>query len=201
MYEWRNLTAQQRQELLKYRRFKHYPNHTTPHLSNAHQLFHISATCFEHRCYIGNSLHRIEKFTESLLHFCDEFCLDVYSWTVLPNHYHILVRLENLEYFVTQHGEFHGRTSYQWNGEDNSRGRQCFHGQADRYIRGLRHFWVTMNYVHNNPVHHTYVKKWQDWPFSSAASFIASVGREKAQEIWHQYPLKDYGQKWDAPEL
>ena len=68
-------------------------------------------------------------------------------------------------------------------------------------MRSERHFWATMNYVHHNPVHHGYCSKWQDWPFSSAAPFLEKVGTEEAARIWTMYPLLDYGEGWDDPEL
>ena len=55
-----------------------------------------------------------------------------------------------------------------------------------------------MNYIHHNPVKHGYVDKWQDWPWSSAAEFLARVGRETAEKIWREYPILDYGKKWDV---
>ena len=52
-------------------------------------------------------------------------------------------------------------------------------------------------YIHNNPVRHGYVKKWQEWPFSSAPEYLAAVGREQATAWWQEYPLLDYGAGWD----
>jgi len=54
-----------------------------------------------------------------------------------------------------------------------------------------------VNYIHHNPVHHGYVEKWQDWPWSSATDFIERVGRETALKIWREYPVFDYGKTWD----
>ena len=56
-----------------------------------------------------------------------------------------------------------------------------------------------MNYIHHNPVRHRYVKQWLDWPYSSAREFLAGTGRVKAERLWHEYPLKDYGRDWDEP--
>jgi len=55
----------------------------------------------------------------------------------------------------------------------------------------------TMNYIHNNPVHHGYVKRWQDWPWSRAADFLERVGHETAMKLWREYPPLDYGKTWD----
>jgi putative transposase len=54
-----------------------------------------------------------------------------------------------------------------------------------------------VNYIHNNPVHHGHVDKWQDWPWPSATDFLDRVGREMAEKIWREYPILDYGKKWD----
>ena len=70
-------------------------------------------------------------------------------------------------------------------------------GAAERYMRNDAHFWATMNYVHNNPVHHGYVERWQDWPFSSAQEYLAEMGREFAEKTWREYPVLDYGKGWD----
>ena len=58
-----------------------------------------------------------------------------------------------------------------------------------------------MNYVHHNPVRHGYVKRWQDWPYSSAKHFLDHVGADEAGRIWKEFPLMDYGKGWDDPEL
>jgi putative transposase len=64
-------------------------------------------------------------------------------------------------------------------------------------MRSDRHFWATLNYVHNNAVHHGYVERWQDWPWSSATRFIEEMGRDRVKEIWKKYPILEYGKKWD----
>ena len=58
-----------------------------------------------------------------------------------------------------------------------------------------------MNYVLNNAVRHQYVRRWQDWPYSNAAAYLAEVGAEVAKQRWLSYPLRDYGKDWDPPEM
>jgi putative transposase len=121
----------------------------------------------------------------------------VFAWCILPNHYHAVVKSASIKELCEQLGKFHGRSSFQWNGEDDSRGRQVWYRCFDRAIRTERHFWASVNYVHNNPVHHGYAEKWTDWPWSSANDFLERVGREEAVRIWREYPILDYGKKWD----
>jgi putative transposase len=123
-------------------------------------------------------------------------------WYLLPNHYHCLVTISDLRLLTKQIGRLHGGTSFDWNAEDGQDGaRHCWHRASDRAMRGERHFWATVNYVHHNPVRHGYVKKWQDWPWSSSHAYVTEMGREKAEEIWKGYPVDRYGDGWDDPAM
>ena len=92
-------------------------------------------------------------------------------------------------------------TSHQWNGEDNTRGRQVWCKAVETVMKGTGHNHATVNYVHHNPVRHGYVTKWTDWPWSSAHDFLETHGRLEAERLWKTYPIHDYGQGWDDPEF
>jgi len=124
--------------------------------------------------------------------------IEIYAWCILPNHYHVLLASRRIKSLTKELGQFHGRSSFAWNGEDGQRGRQVWFRCFDREIRSERHFWATVNYIHHNPVHHGHVEKWQDWIWSSAPTFVEEVGRERATEIWKKYPILDYGKGWDT---
>jgi len=132
-----------------------------------------------------------------ILNICADSSSRIYAWCLLPNHYHVLLKTERIKELRGNLGQFAGTTSFTWNGEDNRRGRKVWYNCFERPMMSERHFWATLNYVHNNPVHHGYVKKWADWPWSSARIYLEKVGRETAKRIWLQYPLLDYGKKWD----
>lgn len=198
MYNWRKLTAVQRQEALALRRGRKLPWHSPPHLDleGVHQYL-ISSACFDHAPIVGASPERMTQCEADVLQVCSEFCLAIHAWCVLPNHYHLVVKSERIEELRNGLGSFHGRSSFAWNGEDQQRGRQVWYNCFERPIKSDRHFWATLNYVHHNPVHHGYVERWQEWPWSSAAIFLESVGKEEAKAIWRDYPILDYGKKWD----
>ncbi|RPJ60683.1 MAG: hypothetical protein EHM23_09515 [Acidobacteria bacterium] len=122
------------------------------------------------------------------------------AWCVLPNHYHALIETLALDSLVLHLGRLHGRNSYLWTGEDQRRGRQCFHRAADRAIRSEGHFYATLNYVHHNAVHHGYVDDWNQWPWCSAPEYLKTVGRAEAQRIWREYPILDYGKEGSGAE-
>src|SRR5687768_7465382 len=155
MYLWRRLTPKEREELLAERRASERPWHGPPRFESVEKrLFHLTAACFEHAAIIGTSFSRLDSFTAALHETLGSACKRVFAWCVLPNHYHLVVETWNLRETSRLLGQFHGHTSFNWNREDHARGRTCFHRTADRAIRGDRHFWATMNYVHHNPVHH-----------------------------------------------
>jgi REP-associated tyrosine transposase len=198
MYKWRRMTEEQRVQAMKERRFRHYPQHSLPHwnLDGEHQYL-VTSACYEHALIIGKHSKRMTDCEEKVLEACREHALEIYAWCILPNHYHVLVKTSNIGDLRKALGKFHGRSSFAWNGEDDKRGRQVWHNCLERAMKTERHLWASLNYVHHNPVHHGYARQWQDWPWSSAADFLARVGREKAAEVWRAYPIKEYGQKWD----
>jgi putative transposase len=119
----------------------------------------------------------------------------------LPNHYHALVEATDVKNLLSALGQLHGRTSYIWNGDEKVRGRKVFYRAVERAMRSDRHFFATLNYVHHNPVRHGYAVRWLDWRWGSAAEYLAQTGGEEARRIWQDYPIRDYGEGWDDPEM
>lgn len=199
MYYWRQLSEKQRKEVLDYRRTQRYPKHSPPHFDSDNELIYIiTASCYEHVPIIGSSHMRLTDFEVRLLAVCEQHCSAIYSWCILPNHYHLLVKTAVIKLLRKELGLFHGRTSFEWNGDDNTRGRQVWHNCFERKMRSGRHFYASLNYILNNAVHHGYVEKWQEWQWSNATQYLETVGSERAKEIWQEYPVKSYGSKWDV---
>jgi putative transposase len=198
-YLWRKLTPRQREELLQLRKLWERPWHSPPHRPNFGRThFLISAACFNHESLIGVSRERMDAFSKQLLETLERVSAVAASWCVLPNHYHVLVETENILKTIHELGRLHGRASFAWNKEEQRTGRKVFFGATERAMRTERHYWASLNYVHNNPVHHGYVQRWQDWPWSSATEFLERTDRSEAERIWREYPVLDYGEKWDA---
>ena len=162
--------------------------------------FHITAACFEHHPLIGHSPERMDAFTGDLLAVFKAHASRTFAWCVLPNHYHALVEVPDILGLLRELGRLHGRTSYNWNGEEKSRGRKVFFRAMERAMLSERHYWATLNYVHHNPVHHGYVDHWSDWPWGSAPDYLARTDPAEAKRTWREYPLGDYGKGWDDPE-
>lgn len=199
MYDFRKMTPAQRAEVLEHRQRRHLPWHSPPHGDPDNtDRYLITAACYEHHCIIGRDPARMSSCEEALLSACRTLGMDIYAWCVLPNHYHVLVKTIRLKEFTRELGRFHGRSSRVWNQEDRCEGRKVWHRCFDRQVRSERHFWASVNYIHHNPIYHGHAEKWQDWPWSSAANFLESVGREEAARIWADYPILDFGKGWDV---
>ena len=201
MYVWRQLTEAQREELLAFRRVNDRPWHSPRHCESQNGRYLLTAACYEHQHIVGKSPKRLGHFSERLLATLTPRCEQIFAWCVLPNHYHALGLTRELPELLGNLGKLHGRTSFDWNGEEGLRGRKVWFNCAETGMKSDRHFWATLNYVHHNPVHHGYVRQWQDWPFGSGGAFLNQVGREKAAELWKAYPVLEYGKDWDPPEL
>ena len=200
MYLWRQLTDEQRREVMAFRLEQRRPWHSPPTLFDEGQ-FHLSAACYEHQAHIGYTTGRMADFCRRLLQVVEDCEATIFAWCLLPNHYHLLAATANLRALKKAVGQLHGRTSREWNLAEGAEGRTVWHGCSDRAMRSERHFWATINYIHNNPVHHGYVQRWDEWPYSSAKEYLQAMGREQAKVIWQQYPVLDFGKGWDAPGM
>ncbi len=201
-YRWRGISPEERERVLAARKQEGRAWHSPPHFSIDYPAdFHITAACFEHQPIIGHSEERMEAFSKELLNTVIDSGNSIQAWCVLPNHYHILVKTSALKSLTHALGQLHGRNSFKWNGEEDTRGRQVFYRASDRAMRSDAHYWATVNYIHHNPVHHGYVDHWTDWPWSSAIEYLAHTGRDEAIRVWRAYPILHYGQGWDDADL
>ena len=160
MYIWRRMSARQRAEAREYRRIQRFPKHSPPHFDfGGSNRYIITAACYEHKHIIATSHQRMTDCEAAVLEACQKHCSDIFVWCILPNHYHVLVRTGAIKELRAELGRFHGSSSYKWNGEDDSRGRQVWHNCFERKISSAGHFFASLNYVLNNAVHHGYVQK------------------------------------------
>ena len=156
----------------------------------------MTGTCFEHQRILHDT-SRLAWFEDKLLSQLREFQTSCAAWVVLPNHYHVLVKIEEFRAFARSIGQLHGRTSFEMNREDDARGRQVWYRSQDRCMRSEAHYFTTLNYIHNNPVKHGYVKKWTEWPYSSIHWYLKTKGRDWLLDVWRSYPVLNYGDAWD----
>lgn len=197
MYRWRKLTPEQRRETLSQRKLQRHPWHSPPHTRQTKGLYLITATCYEHKPWIGQSDGRMSRFSEDLLDTLNAHTLRIDAWAVLPNHYHAVVFTDTFPALLHALGLLHGRSSFAWNREDGVRGRKVWFNVLERAINDDAHHVRAIHYILHNPVKHGHVKKWDEWRWSSAGEYLKRIGREEAERRWKEYPLLDFGRGWD----
>lgn len=126
---------------------------------------------------------------KALLH---EFGLKLDAWVILDNHYHLLLKSRLGKKLPSFFGRLHGRTSFDLNGRDGTRGRQVWHNYWDTCIREETDYWTRFNYIHHNPIKHGYVLGSEDWPFSSYHYYLEHKGRDWLRDAFLQYPVVDF---------
>jgi len=198
MYQWREMTSEERARILTTRKSLGRPWHAPPHFAQTRGVYMISAACYEHRPIMATDERRAEWEAELIdglgLEQGDD--IDIRGWVVLPNHYHLLIE-GDLRVFARAIARLHNGTATRWNREDQTRGRKVWHRFSDRIIRSERHYYASLNYIHANPVKHGHAALASDWAWSSLALYLELAGRERLAEWWRQYPVGDYGKGWD----
>ncbi|MDF5723677.1 MAG: transposase [Rhizonema sp. PD37] len=196
MYKYRHLTLPQKAELVKQRLSRGYPPHSPPHPVRDRFLYLLTAACYEHECHLKSESRRqqlIDMLSEKFI----ANDVEIRAWVILPNHYHLLVYLEHFDVLGNLFRTIHGATCRQWNLEENVTKRKIWYRYTDRAIRSERHYHTVLNYIHYNPVKHSWVKSPYEWIHSSVHSYLQEYGRQWLRDCWTQYPVRDYGSIWN----
>jgi putative transposase len=198
-YEYRKMTPEERDRVLRQRRERGYPLHDPPHPFREGGRYLLTAANFEHVPVMAASDRRTDFETRLTEGMC-AIHADVFGWVILPNHYHILVGVESLDDVSPVLKQLHGTTSREWNLADNQTGkRRVWYKFTDRMIRNDAHFYRALNYIHYNPVKHRYTDDPYEWPWSSLHNYLEAdgYGREWLRVKWQVHPPGDFGKGWD----
>lgn len=173
------------------------PPHHPPHIYLDDTWYIITASIYG-RQRLLHPLGYKDLVRDQLKALVVEFKLQLAAWVILDNHYHVLIKSQvgnALPHFL---GRLHGRTSFEINGRDKKRGRQLWHNYWDSCIRSERDYWMRFNYIHHNPIKHGYVKRMEDWEFSSYRYYLEHKGMEWLADTWQQFPVIDFSDPRDA---
>jgi len=196
MYDYRRMSPAERQAVLQARKADGFPLHAPPHLQGVSGEYLITAACYEHRPIFEHP-DDLAWFVEQVMVALNSAGLTRDAWVFLPSHYHVLLQAEEIKRVSEVLRLLHSRVATAINGRHRQRGRQVWHRYTDRGIRGERHHWATVNYIHLNPVKHGYVDHPEDWPWSSLRQYLDTQGAEWVTHTLREYPVGDYGKGWD----
>jgi putative transposase len=196
MYEFRKLTPEQQDELVRERQRRGFPLHEPPHYRQLGGWFLISAATFHHASDFGT-----EDDREWLLgHLTRELKLaniECAAWVILPNHYHVLVQCPKLAVISQPLRRVHARAAVTLNRRAGTVERRRWYRFSDRQIRSERHYFTTLNYIHYNRTKDGWVSKPVEWACSSIHWYQEHFGIEWLRDLWRSYPVRDYGKGWD----
>jgi len=156
------------------------------------KYFHI------YNCGInGCNLFNEEENYHYFLHLYDKYTspiVDTYAWVLMPNHFHLLVRIKNEEdvrdYFSNQTGyeslsglkikPLHQYFSNLFNAYTKAYNKH-FHRHGALFERPFKRKLIdnqsylknALVYIHNNPVHHGFTDKPSDYSWSSYLSCVS----------------------------
>jgi putative transposase len=196
MYDYRQLSPDERTVAVAYRRSRGFPLHKPPHSPAALDWYLVTAATFEHCSHFSapRELTALECRLLEAVRGTGSACA---GWVVLPNHYHLLVQCENIPDLGRALGRVHGRSSRYANRRDGAPGRRVWYKYTDRRMRSDRHFWATLHYLISNPVKHGFVSDMRDWAWSCLHELDAEYGPEWVESLCLGYPVRDYGIGWD----
>lgn len=195
MYTYRNLSPEQKAEVVRQRLQKGYPPHSPPHPIADSSHYIITATCYEHKHRLHTSQRR-QQLLDRLFETFTRENIEILAWVILTNHYHLLTTTVNFPWLSREIRLIHGRFARQWNQEDGVTGK-IWYSYSDRAIRSETHYYTVLNYIHYNPVKHNLVSSPYDWQESSVHWYRQEKGRDWLRDCWIEYPLKDYGKEWE----
>lgn len=196
MYEYRKLSVDEQLATCAERTAKGQPRHSPPHLYDHRGWFLITAATYEHDSYFTSSADR-SWLLDELRSTLNQQDIVLAAWVVLPNHYHLLLKISRLHPLSDLLRKVHARTSRELNWRDAVSGRQIWYRYSDRAIRSERHYHTTLNYLHHNPVKHGYASSPYDWEASSVHWYLEQWGNDALDRLWNDYPLISYGKGWD----
>jgi putative transposase len=197
MYEYRQLTPEQKAEVVRQRLSRGYPPHSPPHPVTDQPFYLLTAACYEHQHHLHCESRRQQVLDMIFERFITKD-VTICAWVILPNHYHLLVHIINFDVLSELFRRIHGLTSRQWNLEENVTKRKVWYRWSDRAIRSERHYYTTLNYIHYNPVKHNFVKSPYDWEHSSVHWYFQTYGRQWLRDSWTEYPVRDDDYDWDT---
>jgi putative transposase len=197
-YEYRKLSAKERDEIVETRKQRGYPLHSPPHPYSGNGTYLITAANFGHT-HVMRFSERRSEFQELLLKSFHDINAEIIGWVILPNHYHILVTVESLKLVSNCLRLLHGRTSHDWNMQDGLKEkRRVWYRFLDHLMRDEKQLHQTLNYVHYNPIKHGYVDDIFAWQWSSVFWYENEKGGDWLNEQWQEYePPAEYGKDWD----
>jgi putative transposase len=168
--------------------------HHPPHIYLDDSIYFITARIYQKERILDTDSKKKVLF-ENLWNEFGKIGYKLYSWAILDNHYHIEFKTKIGKTLGEALNFIHGRTSFEINKLDNTRGRKIFQNYLDHCIRDEKDFYHHFNYIHHNPVKHKYVKNQKevfDYKFCSYKQWVIKKEEDWIGSCFETYPIIDF---------
>ncbi len=154
-----------------------------PHYFAPDSIYMITACTYQRARHLTEARTK-EYFLEILFKLVHRLQWELEAWVVLDNHYHLIVRVEDGYYRITQLiRPLHSITAKYVNKIDGTVGRKVWQNYWDTVISFESSFLARLQYVHYNPVKHGLVKDPIEYAYSSYRWFMKNALSEVKSRI------------------
>jgi len=172
----------------------HSPRHHPPHLFIDDKIYFITCrTANKEKLF--NNLEKKTILKRCVIEAQKKFNVKIFAWVILENHYHLLIQLPKGKLLPDFIKIINGRSSFLINKTGSKRGRKIWYNYWDYCIRSKTDFWKHFNYIHSNPIKHSYVRnadQLEFYKFSSYNEWVRKNGREWLASCFALYPIIDF---------
>lgn len=141
-------------------------------------FYHVLSRGIERR-KIFRTPEDYEKFTGAIGTMVERFDLEVHSYVLMSNHYHLLVRTRQAN--LSRAIQCLGVTYSVWFNRRYKRSGHLFQGRFKSFvIENDRYFTAMCLYIHRNPIRAGVVENLLDYPWSSYPSYLNT----RKQKSW-----------------
>jgi len=179
--------------MLKKTKFK---RHKPFHLYLDNKIYFVTSATLDKKKFFDTDSKK-EIIKKRLKTGAVKFKAKIYAWVILSNHSHLLFQFKGKQALGEFIGFINGGSSFELNSSENKKGRQIWWNYWDNCIRNEETFYKRFNYIHHNPVKHGYVKKCEDYEFSSYNYYLKKYGEDYMSSIFAQYPILDFTDRSD----
>jgi REP element-mobilizing transposase RayT len=148
----------------------------------------------------GNGNENIFYKHENYIYFLNQYykfignLVDTFAFCLLPNHFHLLVRIkiDAPEILSKAFRNFFISYSMSINKQQGRKGSLFQRGFKRKLIDDEKYFYAAIYYIHSNPVHHKMIQKLNNYKYSSYNILISEKNtRLQREEIFDWFNGKE----------
>ena len=168
--------------------------HQPKHIYVDNRIYFITSH-IQDRDFIFDQDSKRDKMLLKIFSLAWENEIELIAWSLLRDHYHLLLKISEGRTISKYIGEIHRGFSFEMNQSEGKKGRSLWRNYWDWCIRDERDFWRHFNYIHNNPIKHGIVRDIDTlgtYRYSSFWNYLRTHGIEWLMDVMEAYPVLDF---------